>query len=169
MEPLFPIATLTAGNGTLGICPLPGRSGDYREDLETLIQWGPDMVLSMTTQGEMDSYGAGQMGEDLHSSGVIWHHLPIRDFGAPSDKIATVWPGISQEARDVLDRGGKVLAHCKGGCGRSGMALLRLMCELGEAPDQALARLRAVRPCAVETNAQELWASMADAATTSQP
>ncbi|MCK0126770.1 hypothetical protein MWU76_20435 [Gelidibacter sp. F2691] len=167
MEPLFPIASLNAGNGTLGICPLPGRTGDYREDLETLIHWAPDMVLSMTTQSEMDSYGAGHMGEDLHSSGVIWHHLPIRDFGAPSDKIAAMWPAISNEAREILDRGGKVLAHCKGGCGRSGMALLRLLCEQGETPDQALTRLREVRPCAVETDAQGLWASTVEVATSS--
>ncbi len=34
----------------------------------------------------------------------------------------------------------------------------RLMVEAGEAGDRALARLRAVRPCAVETEAQMGWA-----------
>ncbi len=38
------------------------------------------------------------------------------------------------------------------------MAVLRLMVEVGEAPEAALARLRAVRPCAVETEAQRDWA-----------
>ena len=51
-----------------------------------------------------------------------------------------------------------MLVHCRGGCGRSGMAVLRLMVEAGEAPEEALARLRAVRPCAVETEAQMDWA-----------
>ena len=32
------------------------------------------------------------------------------------------------------------------------------MIECGEAPEPALKRLRAVRPCAVETEAQMLWA-----------
>lgn len=59
----------------------------------------------------------------------------------------------------TLRNGGKVLAHCRGGCGRSGMAVLRLMVELGEAPDVALARLRDARPCAVETQAQLDWAA----------
>jgi hypothetical protein len=38
------------------------------------------------------------------------------------------------------------------------MAVLRLMVECGEDPAQALARLRSVRPCAVETDAQLDWA-----------
>lgn len=39
------------------------------------------------------------------------------------------------------------------------MMLLRLMVEMGEDPDKALARLRHARPCAVETEAQMLWAT----------
>ena len=39
------------------------------------------------------------------------------------------------------------------------MAVLRLMIEAGEAPEVALPRLRAVRPCAVETEAQMTWAT----------
>ena len=50
------------------------------------------------------------------------------------------------------------MIHCFGGCGRSGMAALRLMVEAGEDADEALERLRAVRPCAVETDAQLRWA-----------
>lgn len=159
MEPLFPIAQLPAGNGTLGICPLPGRSGDYREDLETLLEWSPNMVLTMTTEREMDSFGAADLGRDLTQSGVIWHHLPIQDFGAPTAKIVANWDDISPTAHRILTQGGKVLAHCKGGCGRSGMMLLRILCETGEGPATALIRLRTVRPCAVETDAQKDWAS----------
>ena len=40
------------------------------------------------------------------------------------------------------------------------MALLRLMAEAGEDVDMALARLRSVRPCAVETTAQQAWAAL---------
>jgi hypothetical protein len=41
------------------------------------------------------------------------------------------------------------------------MAILRLMVESGEDPPAALARLRAVRPCAVETERQHCWATRA--------
>jgi hypothetical protein len=39
------------------------------------------------------------------------------------------------------------------------MAILRLLVEMGEQPEEALQRLRAVRPCAVETDAQFDWAA----------
>ena len=45
------------------------------------------------------------------------------------------------------------------------MAALRLMIEAGEKPDRALVRLRALRPCAVETEEQLYWALDAAGAT----
>ncbi|MFX0541249.1 protein-tyrosine phosphatase family protein [Roseovarius sp. S4756] len=60
-------------------------------------------------------------------------------------------------ALSALRGGGRVLFHCPGGCGRSGMAALRLMIAAAEAPDAAQERLRARRPCAVETSAQMRW------------
>ena len=37
--------------------------------------------------------------------------------------------------------------------------MLRLMVEAGEEPQAALTRLRGLRPCAVETDAQYEWAA----------
>ena len=75
--------------------------------------------------------------------------------------MQAAWRALGANARRALAGGGRVLIHCRAGCGRSGMAALRLMIECGEAPDEALARLRAVRPCAVETGAQMAWAMAA--------
>ncbi|WP_306372146.1 protein-tyrosine phosphatase family protein [Pseudooctadecabacter jejudonensis] len=113
----------------------------------------------MTTQSEMDRMGASSFGHDLEAVGIAWHHLPIVDFGAPDATIRHQWHEVSAQAHTLLKEGGRVLSHCFGGCGRSGMVALRLMVEAGEAPDAALARLRAVRPCAVERDAQFDWAS----------
>ena len=73
--------------------------------------------------------------------------------------MEAAWPEVSALAAGILSSGGGVLAHCYGGCGRSGMAVLRLMVEAGEDAQAALIRLRAVRPCAVETEAQLAWAT----------
>lgn len=138
----------------LGICPLPGRFRDYSEDLADVLNWRPDAVLTMTTLPEMEQHGADRFGRDLIGHGIDWHPLPVSDFGTPTEEVQAVWPDL----KPLLATGGRVLAHCYGGCGRSGMALLRLMVELGEAGPAALIRLRAVRPCAVETDAQISWA-----------
>lgn len=154
----FAIAALPLGTGILGICPIPGGAGDYTNDLAALLAWGPRLVLTMPTQAELDSTGAGDIGRDLARAGIDWRHLAVGDYDTPGPEMARAWPEASGAAHRVLADGGKVLAHCFGGCGRSGMALLRLMIEAGEAPQAALLRLRAARPCAVETPAQLDWA-----------
>jgi protein-tyrosine phosphatase len=99
--------------------------------------------------------GAGSLGTDLANEGIDWLHLPVPDFGVPENLD---WPMVHDRVRTVLAQGDRVLVHCFGGCGRSGMMCLRLMIAAGENPDAAVARLRRVRPCAVETDAQMRWA-----------
>ncbi|MCB2134689.1 MAG: protein phosphatase [Rhodobacteraceae bacterium] len=137
---------------------MPGREGAYCKDIAAIIGWGPALVLTMATTAELTANGASGIGADLGAQGVEWRHLPVPDFGSDSAALQGGWGGASADALTILRHGGRVLAHCMGGCGRSGMALLRLMVEAGEAPDAALGRLRAARPCAVETEAQRLWA-----------
>lgn len=144
--------------GTLAISALPGAGGAYDADLDLLRDWGAAVVLSLTQGDEMAKPGAARLGSDLQALGCRWLHFPIPDFGVPSQHLMTSWPAISSDLRDTLSGGGRVLVHCRGGCGRSGMVALRLMVEAGESPDKALKRLRSVRPCAVETAAQMRWA-----------
>lgn len=154
----FEIAELAAGGGMLGISPLPGRFTPYPQDLDAVLDWSPGLVMSLTRQEEMHRHGTERLGADMRAAGVAWRHLPVADFGVPCPEVSALWPEASRAARGCLADGGRVLAHCYGGCGRSGMALLRLMVELGEDGPGALARLREVRPCAVETVMQMSWA-----------
>jgi protein-tyrosine phosphatase len=156
----FRIYPLTMpGGGLLALSPLPGRSGEFARDLDSLLHWQPDLVFSMTTQAEMQSAGAAELGQSLRAAKIDWCHLPITDFGAPTGQTARDWPDAARKAHAALTRGGRILIHCKGGRGRSGMAALRLMLERGETPQAALGRLRAIRPGAVETAAQMHWAT----------
>lgn len=156
----YRIAELPLGNGLLGIAPMPGRRGAYQADLTTILRWAAGLVLTMTTAEEMERAGITAFKDDLAAAGVAWRHLPIPDFGAPPPETAALWPDVSTKAHALLDGGGRVLAHCYGGCGRSGMALMRLMVEAGEDADPALERLRKSRPCAVETEDQLAWAAI---------
>lgn len=154
----FAIHALDVGAGQVALSPIPGRSGSYETDLSVVLTWEPDMVLTMTTQTELDRMGAADFGNDLAAVGTQWRHLPIVDFGAPDHHVEAKWVEVSRLSADVLGQGGKILIHCFGGCGRSGMAALRLMVEAGEAPNDAINRLRQTRPCAVETKDQHTWA-----------
>ena len=151
----FAIHRLNVGAGELAITPMPGRTRLYQTDLKTLIAWGPALVITMTEKFELDRQGAGTFGTDLLQAGIDWRHLPTPDFGVPTGQE---WPQIQRYALEILAQKQRVLVHCFGGCGRSGMVCLRLMIGAGEEPHAALTRLRGVRPCAVETAQQMVWA-----------
>lgn len=156
----FQIFPIPLEIGTLALSQILGNSGDFDADISVLLQWKPDLVFSMTTDHEFNRFKATNLPAHLHTAGINWQHLPIEDFGAPTGETADYWPTASNLAKDVLNEGGKVLVHCRGGQGRSGMAAMRLMVELGYEPEAALKRIRAVRPGAVETDAQLAWARM---------
>ena len=158
---MYEISQIPLGPGWLGIAPMPGRTGRYEADLGVILRWPADLVLTMTPLAELERSGAGRLEADLSAAGVAWRQIAIPDFGAPGPDAEALWREASRFARETLADGGRVLAHCHGGCGRSGTALLRLMVEAGEDAEVALARLRKVRPCAVETEAQRVWASRA--------
>jgi hypothetical protein len=147
-----------SGGGRIGISRMPGRSGDLAGDVALMGDWGADLVLSMTTGDEMAAKGAAGLGEMLAARSILWRHFPIMDYGAP-DGFETRWPALAQELHALLDKGGRILTHCMGGCGRSGMAAMRLLCERGMEPEEALATVRAVRRCAVERDPQRDWAA----------
>jgi protein-tyrosine phosphatase len=157
----FTIATLPlAGGGRLGICPLPG-GGSLAADVAAIVAWKPSIVVSLTEQVEMERCGSGRLGAILGEAAIAWFHLPIHDFAAPDCGSHAAWPDLAARLHAILDRGGGVLLHCRGGRGRSGMIAMRLLVERGEAPAEALARLRSVRRGAVETEAQLDWAAAA--------
>lgn len=157
----FVIFALPVARGILGISPMPGRGGHYAEDIAHMKDWKPALVISMVTEVEMVAAGAGNLGTDLLYSGARWHHIPCNDMSVPGPDLMPAWRAASAPAASALKGGGRVLIHCMGGCGRSGMAALKLMVACGERPGPALKRLRAVRPCAVETDEQFEWARKA--------
>jgi predicted protein tyrosine phosphatase len=146
---VFSISEIAVGGGVLGLCPLPQVS-----DVATLHDWRADVVLTLVEPAEAAELSP-DLADALAAEGIAQRCFPIADFGVP----VAGWSEISADLHGRLAKGGRIIVHCRGGCGRTGMIALRLMIELGEAPDAALARLRAVRPCAVETEAQRLWAS----------
>ena len=156
-EPFAIHALVLESGGMIGISRLPGRTGDLAGDVAIIRTWPADVVVSMTGEDEMARRGADELPEALAGVGIAWRHFPVRDFGAPEEADRR-WPPLGAELAAMLKAGKRVLVHCMGGCGRSGMVAMRLLVETGMEPAVALERLRAVRPCAVETDSQGRWA-----------
>jgi ADP-ribosyl-[dinitrogen reductase] hydrolase len=84
-----------------------------------------------------------------------WMHLPIRDVDVPDDRFERAWALTGPTLHRRIDRGERILIHCRGGLGRTGLVAGLILVERGVTPRQAIERVRAVRPHAIETRAQE--------------
>jgi protein-tyrosine phosphatase len=151
-----------ASGGRIGLIAMPGRDGSFDADVENMIAWRPDHVVSLADPAELQSAGAAGLGNRLTARKIRWAHFPIADFGVPDASAHRAWDALSTALSDDLAEGRSVLLHCQAGLGRSGMIALKLMVMAGEDPAAALARLRLARPGAVETDAQLAWAIRKD-------
>jgi hypothetical protein len=152
-------------HGRIGITFCPGKhdlaaaTGAWKRDLDldldAVKKWGASLVLTLVEQRELEYLQVPILGSALRSRGIQWLHLPIRDFGTPSQAFEASWAKHGPHVRRLLREGSDILVHCKGGQGRAGMIAARLFVELGVPADQAIRSVRAVRAGAIETRAQE--------------
>jgi ADP-ribosylglycohydrolase len=89
--------------------------------------------------------------------GLEWHHLPIVDVNTPKDDFEDLWVYSGQRLRNLLANGEKIVIHCLGGIGRTGTIAARLLTEFGDSPEEAIRKIRKVRPGSVETLSQEQY------------
>ena len=161
------IDDLPLGNGRLGITFCPGKKGDSvfgaawdRDldlDMDAIKGWGASAVLSLIEDHEFEMLGVAKLGEAVKGRGIEWVHFPIRDLDTPTDEVMVTWAAISAQLNAILERGGRVLVHCRGGRGRAGTIAALMLIERGWSAPQAISDVRAVRPGAIETEEQERW------------
>ena len=154
----FEVFEISVGPAILGMSPLPGLTGDFLADVEKIFNWNPTTILSLTPKKEMEDLGASDFVSMMAKERIPWVHFPIKDFSIVDQQQEVLWEKISKNINLQINNGNRILVHCRGGCGRTGMIVLRFMIEFGEDPEKALERLRVIRPCAIETLAQENWA-----------
>ena len=151
-------------HGRIGITFCPGKhdraaatgawARDLDLDLDAISQWGARMVLTLVEPAELVSLKVPGLGEAVQARGMQWLHLPIADYGVPSEAFEQQWATAGRQVRRLLRDGGDVLVHCKGGMGRAGMMAARLLVELGLPADEAIRAVRRVRQGAIETPSQ---------------
>jgi ADP-ribosyl-[dinitrogen reductase] hydrolase len=161
------IDALPVANGRLGLTLCPGKRGesvfgepwlrDLDTDLDAVRDWGADAVVTLIEASEAEMLGVAGLGAGVQAHGMAWHHLPIRDLDVPDDAGTEAWFALSTTLHRILEGGGRVLLHCRGGLGRAGTIAALILTERGRSAPAAIAAVRAARPGAVETDAQEHW------------
>jgi len=142
--------------GQLGITLLPGRRDLGRslaDDLASLQAAGVTQVVTLVTSDELHAYGVEELFAAYQQAGLTCRHLPILDQGVCTrDEMTDLVKWFDQH----LAAGAKILIHCAGGLGRSGMVAASYLKTKGLSAEAAIQAVRAARSArALETPAQE--------------
>lgn len=160
------IASIWVGpaQGRLGLTICPGKKDrsrqwdrDLREDLRVIHDWGATTVVTLIEDHEFRLLGIEDLGEEVNRQGMDWMHLPICDVDIPDERFEIAWEIAGPTLHRRVDNGEGILIHCRGGLGRTGVVAGLILVERGFDPRDAINQVRAVRPHAIETRAQERY------------
>ncbi|MCB9539796.1 MAG: dual specificity protein phosphatase family protein [Myxococcales bacterium] len=144
--------------GRLGLTLCPGRRDrrrDLQADLDALQRAGATVLVSLLTDDEVRWAGVEGLPEAARGRGVAWWSLPIADQGVPGHRALDA---LLDRLGAALAAGERVVVHCMGGLGRSGLVAACALVDAGWSAADAIEAVRAARdPRAVETPAQEAF------------
>ena len=153
---------LASAVGALGMTFLPGKKGpgmhaDYWRDLDTdaahLRQvHGVDTLLLLVEDFELSDARVANIEAVLPRHGIELVRHPIRDVSVPAD-IDAFGATLDGMQRRILG-GASVAIACRGGLGRTGVAVGCLLRANGLGAEEAIDLTRASRHGTIETGEQ---------------
>ena len=146
--------TFCPGKTDLGVATVAWER-DLDLDLDAVVAWGAKAVISLIEDHEFDLLKVPGLGRAVKSRRMMWFHLPIRDFRPPDSRFTDQWCVDGPRIHKILNGGGSVVLHCRGGLGRTGTVAAQLLVEMGKDPAAAISDVRHARPGAIETVEQK--------------
>ncbi len=144
------------GNQSVAITILPGRkdySRDLFQDIMEIKKHNIDSIVTLVTKDEMDSYGVPDLLEQYHKCGIECIHRPVVDQKVPSKEDIEA---INTFINSKLKKNSKILIHCVGGLGRSGLVAACYLKSIGYNSEDAVRIIRETRTSrAIESKEQE--------------
>jgi protein-tyrosine phosphatase len=132
----------TGGLGRLATMARPYGDDGLPDDMAQLAARGVTDLVSHLTEYEVYTLGLTDEEEACAAAGIRFHLYPIEDRGIPEQPGFDLFIG---ELAAVIERGGFVVVHCRGGIGRSSVAAAAVLVRLGRAPGDALKSIAQAR------------------------
>lgn len=127
-----------------GVLAAMSRPHNLRSALEFLKDEKVGVIITLTESSLQPAL--------IEEFGFEYHHLPLRDFAAPSWELVCRFVAIVKRAREC---GKSTVVHCLAGRGRSGTMAACYLVSLGRSSREAAAEVRRLRPGSIETVEQE--------------
>jgi ADP-ribosyl-[dinitrogen reductase] hydrolase len=145
-------------SGNLSLSFSPGKKDhhwnrDLKADLKKIRAADIQIIVCLLPTSEMKRLKISHYPEVAAHYGITFYHLPIPDAKAPKQKeINILIPLLIKH----LKQGHNILVHCRGGFGRAGTVCACCLGYLGYLSVDAITIIRALRPGAIQTSAQEM-------------
>ena len=156
-------------DGALGLTLAPGKHGpsyydpipwarDLDADLDRLRHHhGAEVLVSLMEDHEYDLLAIPDLRGRARDAGLEVRHFPVADESVPPPWSDAAFAELVAGIRRALDGGRRVVVHCRGGVGRSGLVAAAIVTTYGDDADAAIARVRRAQRWAVETKEQEAY------------
>ena len=154
------IPLILPNNKYIGVSHCPGKHSKDRgsstqlyNDLKSLKHQKVDVIISLTTELEIERLGIVNFKENVKKFGFIHIIEPIEDFSVPKSSSRENISELIVEIVDLLKNNKSVLVHCNAGLGRSGIIVGLVIKFIGCLKDP-VSHIRKFRSGAVETKKQ---------------
>ena len=127
----------------------PDKNGVLAQDplsnISQIKKWGASAVISLLNDKELTDYNSQQLGDNIRNAGLTWFHHPFEDNGVPTEKFTQRWKQQQSALHEILKAGKKVMIHCRGGKGRTGLICAQILLEMDVPFDQSVELVKSNR------------------------
>lgn len=116
---------------------------ESEEELRWLKNQGIEVLLSLTEEPPS--------ARTVTSAGLLLYHVPVPDMTAPTQEELDRCISAIEKAKSG---GMGVAIHCGAGAGRTGVVIACYFIEKGATADEAIKKVRRMRPGSIETDEQ---------------